>query len=163
MVPVRTSGSAPGAAVGLGAPAGDVDAPAVPPHERGPEALVADDAEAALGILLRGNSQSGGELAGERGCIVGDHDVQLARRAPEQQVAHGTADQLDILPAGGEIEQLPSARQLAHALEHHLAVLLQLVHRAVSSGPAGRRSQPVRTGIPAAARWALASAIVCRP
>ena len=98
---------------------------------------------------------------GLRGAI--HDDIELARGVAEQQVTRGSADQLDVLPSSGQHEQLRTSGQLMQALEHRSTVDPLIVHlracHAVSAGP----PQPIRTGMPAAARCALASAIVWRP
>jgi hypothetical protein len=100
------------------------------------------------------------KLVGERRSRAVHAHVELARRSAEQQVAHGTADQLDVLVLLRDIEQLATARQLAHGCQQPLPSLPLIAH--VRPRDAGR-PQPIRTGMPAAARCALASAIVWRP
>ena len=101
-----------------------------------------------------------GDLLGESLRRTVHDDIELAGIAPEQQVARGAADQLDVVARGGEIEQLRTPGQLAQALQQRRTLVAHLAHaRPRDAG----RPQPIRTGMPAAARCDLASAIVCRP
>ena len=72
---------------------------------------------------------------------------------PEQDVAHSAADERDVLAPAGLRQQLRPARQAGQAVQHPLGAL-QRVHGAHAAS---------RTGIPAAARCALACAIVNVP
>ena len=52
-----------------------------------------------------------------------DHDVQLARDALQQQVAHGAADQGQVTPVAGDREQLGTAGYARQALDHERRAL----------------------------------------
>ena len=103
MPAANTSGSAPGRSVRLAARGGEVPAAIAVAHRRGAEALVRH-ARAARDQPRR-----------ERVDVALDDDVELARLAAEQQVAHGAADEVHALHARGRVEQPPAARQLPQA------------------------------------------------
>ena len=82
----------------------------------------------------------------KRAALGRDDHVELLRRAPQQQVADGPADEGHVPVALGERRQLLAPRLLVEALEHDRA-------------PAHTGT---RTGTPASARVAFASATVKR-
>ena len=64
-----------------------------------------------------GGSQPLGKRQSECSRVVARDDVQLARRAVEQDVTHGSADKLDVLRAlRGQREQLRASWQRLQAL-----------------------------------------------
>ncbi len=75
---------------------------------------------------------------------------------PEEQVAHRSADERDVIATAGLGEQLGPARQTGETLQRRGSVVDRV-------RGAHEVAQPMRTGSPAAARCALASAIVKRP
>ena len=79
--------------IGLGATLGHIDAPLFPEDHGGAEALMLDGAGKGTGEGV----EAGGEIACELSAILGDHHVELTRCAREQQVAHGAADERDVL------------------------------------------------------------------
>ncbi len=137
-----------GPRVALGADGRQVDADPGRAYERGSEALV-------HGRLA---AKPPGQLVRD-GLDLGEHGrVQLARAHAEHQVAHGAANQLDPAALDGQRYQMGAAGQLAQALEQRGAVAGRRAEGACAIGGA----QPTRTGMPAAARCAFASATVWR-
>ena len=103
--------------VGLGAAGRDVDPPAVPLHERRAEALVL--------VGARRHAEAGGEIARERRGglreglpLAAHHDVQLARLATQQQIAHRAPDELHVVALPGHLEQRRAAGETVQPLEH---------------------------------------------
>ena len=145
--------------VGLGALCGDVDAPLLPFHDCGPEPLVRGGAGA----------EQRSELICERRRVACHDHVELARGAAEQQIAYGTADEREVLALAAQLEQRGAARLSAQRLQHLVAAGGRggawCGRHAMHPLPVtlcfrGAPCQPTRTGIPAAARCALASATV---
>ncbi len=128
--------------VGLRARGGEVPAAVAVAHGRGPEALM-----------------RGGDVAQRRRQrldLALDDDVELARDAAEQEVAHGPADEVRARHAVGGVEQPTAAIQRAQLLEeihrHSLAARarsrrssLRLGRRNGGGARASRRLAPPRS------------------
>ncbi len=128
--------------IALGASPRDVDPARRPDHRGGLEAVVDGEDGGALVAQLDHPQQLAGEACG----LGGDDHVELLRRALQQQVADGPAYEGHVAVALGELRQLLAPGLLVEALEHDRA-------------PAHTGT---RTGTPASARVALASATVKR-
>ena len=83
----------------------------------------------------------GAKPAGERGGVALDDEVDVGATAPEQEVAHRAADQVDGL-----------GRDLAHGGELRVDALQRL-----GEALAGLGRHQRRTGMPSAARRSFAS------
>ena len=119
--------------VGLGAGGGDVDLVAVEHRLRGGEAFVLD--------------WLGAQARRQRGGVADDDEIDVGASASQQQVAHGTPDEINGF----------ATRRVAHRVElrvrgaQRLAQLVDRQQRRHVEGPYAR------TGMPAASRWRFAS------
>ena len=135
--------------VGLGTQLGDVD-PAVDPGDRRRAEALVDRRLQRLPVGPVTHREGRRQRRRELGGAAGDGHVELPRRAPQQQVAHGAADQRDVRALSRERQQLGTPGEPSQLLDRLRA---PRIVRASPIAPAPLRPRAPGSPPPPGAPW----------